>query len=122
MGKKDREVRRQQTDTGWTIIQQMGGPRLIQLMTGATITVGEMPWRNGVRAGAEIALPFQAHDDIDRVVITYDEGRDLYGMKGFAGTEEKRCFEQVYNDQLMDLFEQMTFVYLTLTPRRPMTW
>ncbi len=91
---------------------------LIRLMTCATIGVGSMPWRYGVRAGAEIAFPYRSKDEIDRVVITYDGGRDLHTMRGFAETTEVARFDRVYCEDLIDRFEEMTYVYLTLTPRR----
>ncbi len=105
-------------EIGDIIIEQMGGGRLIHLMTGARIRTGTMPWRNGVRAGAEITLPYQAHDDIDRVLVTYDGGRDLYSMQGFAEATEVARFDRVYCEDLIDRFEEMTYVYLTLMPRR----
>lgn len=60
--------------------------------------------------------------------ITYNRGTDLYdiafmqivktrGLPGFKKTVIK-AFEGIYADQLMDLFERVTGLYLTLKPRR----
>lgn len=58
--------------------------------------------------------------------ITYNRGADLYHVKfmhmgtarsGFKKTVIKE-FDGIYADQLMDLFEGVTGLYLTLKPRR----
>lgn len=58
--------------------------------------------------------------------ITYNRGTDLYDIafmhigtarSGFKKTVIKQ-FDGIYADQLMDLFEGVTGLYLTLKPRR----
>lgn len=107
-----------QTLIGWTIVSQMGGQKLIEFMTGAVVSVGSIPLGDELRPGAEIALPYQAHNEIDRVAITYDSGHDLYTMQGFSGASQITRVDWVYCEDLMDRFEEMTYLYLTLTPRR----
>jgi hypothetical protein len=95
------------------ILNQLGGYKFI-VMTGAKNLV-----KNKTKEGEQLSfrLP-KAKDGINHVAITYLRGHDLYNVKfgRIRGVEYKIIHEvdNVYNDQLVDIFERTTGLYTHL--------
>lgn len=98
-----------------TILTQMGSIGRLQQFTGAY---------NFVDHGDALSFKFNNVTDIkiNYIKITYDEGEDLYNVElGYIkGLNYKKVKEmtEIYFDQLMDIFEAETGMYLTLFPRK----
>lgn len=98
-----------------TIITQMGGICRLVKFTGA---YNFRDYGNG--------LSFRFNNvtniKINYFKIVYDEGEDLYNLEyGFIkGLNYKKVkgMTGIYFDQLMDVFEYETGMYLTLFPRK----
>lgn len=94
-----------------TIAQQMGGLRRLQMFTGAKHFVA-------IDYGLTFRIPGKgfAKDSINVVRITLTP-RDLYDMEflRLRGTTLKlvRSYHGVYCDQLVELFEEATGLYLS---------
>lgn len=102
-----------------TIGQQMGGIARLRTMTGAKNFLA-------MKSGLQFDLPARtAKDGIVRVHVILN-GKDLYDVRGFKSKREGgvpmmlevATHEDIYADMLMDTFEKMTDLYLTLAPRR----
>jgi hypothetical protein len=98
-----------------TIITQMGGVGRLVKFTGAY---------NFIDHGNGLSFKFDNVTDkkINYCKVTYDEGEDLYNLEfGFIrGLNYKKVkeMEGIYFDQLIDIFEEETRMYLTLFPRK----
>lgn len=96
------------------ILQQLGGAQFIA-MTGAKFLVGGEN-RLSFRIGSG------AKDKITNVTITLDIGRDTYRMDFFRIKNKMpvvvKSIDDVYCDQLQDIFEETTGFYTTLFPRK----
>ncbi len=96
-------------ETAKTIIQQLGGLTLLRLLLGTRQVLFS---NNGVR--------FDIHGcaKINCVKIEYDAGMDLYQMKFFRVSAHKASlnlvaqYEEVYADQLCDMIESETGLFL----------
>jgi hypothetical protein len=90
-----------------TILQQLGGAGRLQLMVGAYNFVA---YPNGV------AFKFK-NRKVNYVKITLN-GKDLYDIQFFKLTVNSQKliaeFEDIYFDQLIDIFEKTTGMYLRL--------
>jgi hypothetical protein len=89
-----------------TIREQLG--RQFTLMTGATNFVGDID-------SLRFRIPQSKHG-INKVLIRL-EPSDTYTMVFCQGCEIVSSFEDVYFDQLQDIFERETGLYTTLTAR-----
>jgi len=90
-----------------TILQQMGGMGRIVAMTGATFASVE----NGVRIYFKNRQP--SRGNIVQVVLAADDTYTVTFYNRRAGTTKVvREVEDVYCDQLIDLFERQTGYYL----------
>jgi hypothetical protein len=98
-----------------TILEQLGGIGRLRMFTAAY---------NFIDHDKGISFKF---DNVTKIKINYfkvvyDEGGDLYNLEfGFIrGLNYKKVkeMEGIYFDQLMDVFESETGMYLTLFPRK----
>ena len=96
-----------------TIYRQLGGDRL-KLMIGCNRLVAH---KDGLGFGWPSRQP--SRGNYCRVTLL---PTDTYRVEFMSvrGTTVKtvRTFEDIYCDQLMDIFEEQTGLYLTLSPRR----
>lgn len=97
------------------VIGHFGGLRNLRMLVGASdFVVGD----------AQVRFSFKGCRRANKVVVQYEVGTDTYHFR--IGKLNKQTWEfdtildeyGVYNDQLMDMFEQATGLYLTLFPRR----
>ncbi len=101
------------TEVADTIAKQMGGLGKLRMMIGAkNITAGD----NSL--SFQFPNPQRSKGNGCRITLRPD---DTYDMEFFSGSAAKvvKKIEGVYADQLMDLFEKQTGLYLTLAPRKP---
>jgi hypothetical protein len=101
------------TTVAATILEQIGGMRRLSVMTGAkNFVAGEDRVIFSIGKGAK--------NKINKVRITLN-AMDLYDVEFLRiwGTDIKTVekVEGVYNDQLMDIFENATGFFLTINPR-----
>ncbi len=94
-----------------TIVQQLGGLALLRLMLGTRrVTFNDHGIRFDIRGCAKI----------NYVQIDYDAGMDLYQMKFFRVSTSKASlnlvseYDGVYADQLCDIIESKTGLFLGL--------
>jgi len=93
------------------VIQQMGGAGKLQAMIGA---------KNFIQSQKDNYLQFQymtgAKNKANRLRITLN-AKDLYDVEFFVVRKGekivKEAFEDVWNDQLIKLFEDSTSLYLS---------
>jgi uncharacterized protein YwlG (UPF0340 family) len=96
-------------ETAKTIIQQLGGLTLLRLLLGT---------RKVLFNDKGIDFDIQGCAKINRVHIEYDAGMDLYKMKFFRVPASKAPlnlvaqYEEVYADQLCDMIESETGLFL----------
>lgn len=102
-----------------TILDQMGGKGRLSLMTGANNFV-----RQNNPPGVAFKFPnrHQPAKGGNYVLITLDEGADLYDMefkylRGYQGRTVKK-YTGIYGDQLSDIFEKQTGLYLRLASQQ----
>ena len=92
-----------------TIVDQLGGLTLLRLLLGTRQVIFN---ENG------ICFDIQGCAKINRVQIEYDAGMDLYKMKFFRVPAPKAPlnlvakYEEVYADQLCDMIEFETGLFL----------
>ena len=97
------------------IIEQLGGIGRLKKFTAA---------RNFVDYGNGVSFKFDnvTNIKINFCKVIYDEGEDLYNVEfGYIkGLNYKKCKEitGVYFDQLVDIFEEETGMYLSLFSRK----
>ena len=93
-----------------TILQQLGGNKFIA-MTGAHGFVSHGTKGVSFRIGTN-------SKGINMVFIVYDRGRDLYnlefGLFKAANYKVKKKYKGVYADQIGDIFENATGMYIKL--------
>jgi hypothetical protein len=94
-----------------TIIEQMGGARKLRLMIAADIVLGPK----------DVGIKFKGSRKINHVNIEL-AADDTYTV-AFSRIWGIKCklvaeYTMIYWDQLVDLFERETGLYLTLSPRR----
>lgn len=103
-----------------TILNQMGGMGRIQAFIGARYFAI-------VNNGIVFGFPHRLRSKPNEMTITLDRGRDLYNIqfarvvfkRGYiVGKKELKSFDGIFCDQLMDIFEQETDLFLTFNPRR----
>jgi hypothetical protein len=96
-----------------TILRQMGGAGRLKAMTGANSFVGT---ENSV----SFRWPSQRPSTGNAIRITLDPD-DTYTVDFLRvnknGAESVKRLEGIYADQLMDIFERQTGLYLTFAPR-----
>lgn len=96
------------------ILAQMGGMRTLSVMVGAKNFVA-------LENGVQFSIGSGAKDGINKVRIVLRPS-DTYDVEFWKvrGTSMKKVSEwgDVYNDQLMDLFEKETGMYLTMARRK----
>lgn len=94
-----------------TILQQIGGRRFI-VMTGSK---DFMDMGNGLRMSLA-----RNKTSANRLLITYDEGTDLYNMRFYrqcvtkhfdVTTKDIAVFEGIYFDMLESMFTEVTGLY-----------
>jgi len=98
-----------------TILEQMGGIGRLIKFTAA---------RNFIDHGNGVSFKFDnvTNIKINYFKVSYDEGEDLYILefgyiKSLNYTKVKEM-DGIYFDQLLDIFEEETGMYLTLFPRK----
>lgn len=102
------------------ILEQIGGMRRMKMMTGASNFAA-------IENGVQFNIGSGAKDGINKVVIVLTPA-DLYKMSFWHiptrkeivnGAEPKLISEDdgIFNDMLMDMFEEHTGFYLTLRAR-----
>ena len=95
-----------------TIIQQMGGIGKLKSMIGAE--------NFSYNTNGELTFKFKMCKKSNCVQIFYDQGTDLYNITFLKINLEKleikkiEKFEQIYCDQLIEIFEQFTGLRLSL--------
>jgi hypothetical protein len=99
------------------ILKQLGGGRRLGIMIGAK----NFTSMNGGKSLA-FNFPNRMRSKPNAVVITLTP-KDLYDIEFRrvslkAAPKTLKTYRDVYVDQLMDLFEKETGLYLTLSPRR----
>ena len=104
-----------------TILDQMGGIRRLQMMIDAKHFVF------GVKGNdAKVFVQFSyagtdTRNRANRCNITYTRGRDLYdvefGIVRQYAFVSRGQFTDIYIDQLCELFERETGLFLTLLPK-----
>lgn len=97
-----------------TIIYQMGGANRLTAMIGAnSFTYGSMEY-NGFTQPF-MAFKFKMNPTMKSLRVIYEEGKDTYVMQ-FLGRTGKviKEIEDVYCDDLIDIFENTTRLYLRL--------
>lgn len=117
-------------NTAITIINQLGGSARLNMMIGLKKVLGA-PFLVDEKENSNVRLQFDFKacnvPNIKRVVITYIESSDTYDMELWKGLSEKQLlttinwspeklaekfrvahFENVYCDQLVELFEDST--------------
>lgn len=91
------------------VLQQLGGAGRLAAMVGAKITYDNKNQNVGIR--------FKGSTKANYVRITLN-GKDLYDMEflKIRGTSFKtvQTYNDVYGDQLKELFEKFTGLYLSL--------
>jgi hypothetical protein len=102
-----------------TIFQQLGG-RQFQVLTGARNLVGGDDSLS-MQVSASAQIPLKNRCTHVRITLdpmdTYTVEFLRFNRKTYEFTECSK-HEGVYNDQLKDLFEAQTGLYVTLQPRR----
>jgi hypothetical protein len=97
-----------------TIAEQMGGLRLLSVMVGAKNFVA-------LEKGLKFSIGKGAKEKINAVKVTLND-MDTYDLEfgRFWGTKYKtiKKVEGVYNDMLMDIFEDATGFFLTFSSRK----
>lgn len=97
-----------------TIIQQMGGAGRLKAMVGANSFIyGPIDYKGFTQPF--MAFKFKMNPKIKSLRVIYEEGKDTYVMQ-FLGRTGKVISEidDVYCDDLIDIFEQTTGLYLRL--------
>ena len=99
--------------TAETIFQQFGGQQKLKFFVGAnTFTYHNRPEVEQVDAG----FKFKMCRTANLVKVTYHRCPDVYTVKFFklgkASIKEVSKFENIYFDQLIELFEKETGLYL----------
>lgn len=98
-----------------TILQQMGGAGRLIKFTGAY---------NFIDHGNGLSFKFKnvVGIQINYFKVIYDEGSDLYNIEFgcIRGLNYRKVKEMsgIYFDQLINIFERETGMYLTLFPRK----
>jgi len=96
------------------ILEQLGGMRRLSMMVGARHFVA-------LEHGVQFSIGSGAKSGINKVRVVLQPS-DTYDVEFWKvrGTTMKKISEwgDVYNNQLMDLFEKETGMYLTIKPRR----
>ena len=91
------------------ILDQLGGEGRLRAMTGA---------RNFVALENGVAFKIgNGPKRVNYVSITLNDS-DTYSVKMSRGTKVLQEFDEVYCEQLMDIFEEGTGLYLTFSPRK----
>lgn len=96
------------------ILQQMGGTNRLVAMVGANgFTYGSIDY-NGFTQPF-VLFKFKMNPKMKSLRVIYEEGKDTYVMQ-FLGRTGKviKEFGDVYCDDLMDIFEETTGLYLRL--------
>jgi len=110
-------------ETALTILEQMGGARRLRTMLGAQFSI--------ISNGIGIRWPNRNSSKGNYVEIVYQPGTDSYDMTFYACPEKMKAvnpfvdpptnkgravkkFDDIYFDQLVDLFEQQTGWYLRM--------
>lgn len=97
-----------------TIMQQLGGqPRLCMMLAASNFLAGDN----------YLMFSFKGSRKANKCRITLNQTTDTYKFEllkfspKYLTCPVVYTLEDVYNDMLMDLFEQETGLYLTLAPR-----
>jgi len=94
-----------------TILEQMGGINRIRAMTGASNFAAES-------SGVSFNFPNRKRSKGNAVRIEYNAGQDLYDMTFYnvsiRGIKKVGSFSGLYFDQLIEIFEKQTGLYLKL--------
>lgn len=96
------------------ILQQMGGNNRLVAMVGAnSFTYGSIDY-NGFTQPF-VSFKFKMNPKMKSLRVIYEEGKDTYVMQ-FLGRTGKviKEFGDVYCDDLVDIFEETTGLYLRL--------
>ncbi|MDA3854893.1 MAG: hypothetical protein PF569_01445 [Candidatus Woesearchaeota archaeon] len=94
-----------------TMVSQLGGNKALAMTGGRFIADTE---------NCTLRFIFKGSRKMNRVHIKYDEALDLYNMDFLKYSPSKmtsksvKTFEGVYCDQLIELFEETTGLYLSL--------
>ena len=92
------------------IVEQLGGYHF-KMMTGARDFVGGEDF-------VQFSLPADlTHNGISKVRITLTP-MDVYQVEFYAGLALVLTRDDIYCDTLRDMFERVTGLYTSLTPRR----
>ncbi len=99
--------------TAETIFQQLGGKRKLTFMVGAN----NFQFHNRPEVEqVDASFKFKMCSKVNFVKVTYHRCPDVYTVKFFnlgkASIKEVSKFEHIYCDQLIELFEKETGLYL----------
>jgi len=96
------------SDIAWSIFGQFGGTRTLFMIGGTVADWGEN----------YIAIKFKMFPKANIVKIKYEKGSDLYTIIFYKyranEIKEVKKFEEVYADQLTNIFEDYTGLYTKL--------
>jgi len=92
-----------------TIMEQLGGQRKFQMMTGAKKFVAFSAEHGG--PGLMIGFPNKRGPNGVRIDLT---PADTYKVTFFKGNNKVKEFDDIYADDLISLFEKNTGLYLSL--------
>jgi hypothetical protein len=91
------------------IVRQLGGANKLKAMIGAKQFYSD-------NDGNTLVFKFPNPRGPNLVKITLN-GMDTYDIEFWRGTKKVKEMSNIYNDQLMDVFEKETGLYLTFSSR-----
>lgn len=95
-----------------TIIGQLGGYGRLKSFIN---------FRNHMAINNGLSFQFSGSTKANNARITLNS-MDTYDIEFLKASKTVKEHHDIYNDQLMDIFEEYTGLYLTLSPRNQSSW